>query len=835
MMAELDILKSFGLKVAEYCIDIGKEKIIEANKNRKTDGQSMETRIYQVIVNALNEFPYNKYKKKEQVYDAAESILKQFKNGGDDYKENVRAGLQIIAAQVTIETCDDFLKILYHEICMDKNDILYKEIILLQGGQTFEAVREGFDVSNRNDEKTHEKLDYVIEGIDSIDKKINAIVNNEAKDYEIPIKNRAREYADKWDENVFLNDFDEEDENAGINIKLREIYKEECLPHYIWGFNTKSSDRLKNYLLKYINSDKKKMLLILGQPGIGKSTLITWMMANIVEKEEDILVYQFASDLGGVNWQDDNILDEIFATIDLEYNMLEGKTLILDGFDEISVKENREKILHKLNQELEKKNYLRKFSLIVTCRENYVDKEMLKEIEYITLQAWDETQIRSFCETYEEVIMNKDSARINKNSEIEIDKIIEKKDIMGIPLILYMVLALEVDIERSNSIVDIYDQIFLLKGGGIYDRGYDVEHRINDPEIKKHIHHISQRIAFWMFENNADKAIISQEKFEEICENEMEESDQKDVAIKSDTLIGNFFQLRHCEGKGTDELQFVHRSIYEYFVAIYFYESIYKLKSKEKIAGKLGELLKYGELSEQMLEFIKYKFDSMKEYDLSEVTREIFNIMLHDGMTYYFIKEQKEPLLDILHREYNIFVNMLEMLHLWQDKLEYIDIKIMDYLQHNHSNGLNLGGVNLRGAFLSITYLTEAKLNGANLRMAFLNGANLNGANLNGARLGGAGLVEANLRGANLSGADLHGANLRGTNLSGTNLSGAYLNGANLNGANLNGANLSKTIFDAEQVDILHEKIDLSRSRVMLYETNEIISYQEYCNRKQKD
>ena len=80
MMAELDILKSFGLKVAEYCIDIGKEKIIEANKNRKTDGQSMETRIYQVIVNALNEFPYNKYKKKEQVYDAAESILKQFKN-----------------------------------------------------------------------------------------------------------------------------------------------------------------------------------------------------------------------------------------------------------------------------------------------------------------------------------------------------------------------------------------------------------------------------------------------------------------------------------------------------------------------------------------------------------------------------------------------------------------------------------------------------------------------------------------------------------------------------------------------------------------------------------
>lgn len=105
MMTEIDILKSFGSKVAEYCIDIGKEKIIEANRNRKANGQSMETRIYQVIVDALNECPYNKYKKKEQVYNAAESILKQFRSGRDDYKENVKAGLQIIAAQVTSETC----------------------------------------------------------------------------------------------------------------------------------------------------------------------------------------------------------------------------------------------------------------------------------------------------------------------------------------------------------------------------------------------------------------------------------------------------------------------------------------------------------------------------------------------------------------------------------------------------------------------------------------------------------------------------------------------------------------------------------------------------------
>lgn len=100
------------------------------------------------------------------------------------------------------------------------------------------------------------------------------------------------------------------------------------------------------------------------------------------------------------------------------------------------------------------------------------------------------------------------------------------------PLILYMVLALNVDVEESSSKVKIYDQIFSLKGGGIYNRCYDIEHRINSPEIKKYIHKISQRIAFWMFENNSDKASISQEKFKEICDTVMNEAKEKKKTYK---------------------------------------------------------------------------------------------------------------------------------------------------------------------------------------------------------------------------------------------------------------------------------------------------------------
>lgn len=822
------IISGFISKIVSDVIDIPenpiRDAIRNADKKRRERNQSTETRIYQVTIDAIKEFTKREYKGQDVLYDAAESILRGFIRNKDDKVEAVRAGLKMLGLQVTSETCEEFLKTLCHVVCIDKNDILYRQIILSQGEQTLETMREGFDMSNKNDEETHKRLGYVIEGIDNINEKIDGIGNDKVRHYEIPIKNRADEYAEKWDKNVFLNDFNEEDENAGINIKLREIYVEECLPHYIWGQNTRSSEQLKNYLTKYINNNKKKMLLILGQPGIGKSTLITWIMANLVEKKDDILVYQFASDLKSVNWQVDNLLDEIFATIGLKYSGIEGKTLILDGFDEIYIKGDRERILHKLNQELEKRNYLEKFSLVITCRENYVNKVELKGIEHITLQAWDEEQIRSFCEIYEEVIISKDSESIfNRNSEVKISKIIEKRDIMGIPLILYMVLALNVDIERSSSTVDIYDQIFSLKRGGIYDRGYDAEHRINAPEIKKHIHHISQRIAFWMFENNADKATISQEKFKRICESEMRELGQKGEGIQSDTLIGNFFKLNHCEGKGTDELQFVHRSIYEYFVVVYFFESIHELKSKEEVAGKLGELLKDGKLSKQILEFIKYKFDNTKGSDFPDIIKEIFQIMLRDGMNYHV----GEPVLNIMNREMNIFSSMLEIVGLWNPTLGILDDNIINYVQCNRENGLNLKGIVLRSANLDIKDHPFYEIIATDLSRVYLKRADLMGADLG----------ETDLSGADLSGADLSGADLSGADLSGADLNGANLCGANLYGTELGrtillNASLIETVFGERQVNLLCEKYNLSGSRVYLPETKEEITYEEYCTRK---
>ena len=811
------IISGFISKIISDVVDIPenliKKAIKDADKKKRDRNQSIETRIYQVTIDAIKEFTQKDYKGQEVLYDAAESIIRGFKNSNSNI-EAVRVGLKMLVSQVTSETCEEFLKILCHVICMDENDILYKEIILIQGGQTFEAVREGFDVSNKNDEETHRKLDYLIEK-EMQDAKYST---------KRPIENRVDEYAKRWEKNVFLNNFNMRDKNAGVNIALKEIYLEEHLPHYKWKSNDEESADLKGLLSEHIvDNDEKKMLLILGQAGIGKSTLITWIMANLIEKKENILVYQFASVLENIDWQGNDILNDIFKRLGLRYDELESKVLILDGFDEIHASSGKEKILNQIYYSLNEMSYLKQISLIITCRENYIDELRKVKCDHITLQTWNDEQIISFCKIYG----SKSKRSILQNN---LDMMLENKKVFGIPLILYMVLALDISIERNTSLVDIYDKIFAVDGGGIYDRcindlSYGKEHRIN--EVKQQIHQVSQRIAFWIFESNSGKAVIPRIEFRKICDIVMKEAEEKAEDIQSDVLIGSYFEpIKYYEGIGTDELQFVHRSIYEYFVSIYFFESMRNLTSKEELARELGVLLKYGYLSEQMLVFLKYKFDDIKKYNLASVILETFQMMLRDGMTYHI----GMPCKNAIECELNIFDNMLKAVHLWNYKLGEVDKKIVSYIKCENPYFLNLSGIILNGVNLSNADLCGANLSEADLNESDLSRANLNEADLSGASLKGADLSKACLFRTSLSGADLREADLTNADLVMTQLTGA-----NLEGVDLSEAKLIKTLFDEEQIDILQQEYDLSKAFVYLSEMDEIVDYKEYCFRKWKN
>lgn len=709
----------------------------------------------------------------------------------------------------------------YVEYEMEIQKILY---VLSEKAILIEKEREGFVADNLiYIEKTEEEQTKLLIKILSIlDESIKSQITDSESKGRKRLPDRTEEYSRKWKENMFLNDFDEDDDTAGVNILLKDLYQ---LPYYRLRDNEKDIPELEQRLDRCTQTmdRKRRTLLILGQPGIGKSTLITWFADHYQKKggidKKEILVYRFTD--FNIDWniykkeKRKSIDSAILKSLNMQKEDLNEKILILDGFDEVMVN-NRAEILNQLYNAWSEDAHIKNFSLLITCRENYIENLSELYFPYIILQPWNRQQIEEFCRNYEK------NAKLQITEEA-IKKLQNMQQVFGIPIILYMTLALNISIRNENSVVEIYDQIFSLESG-IYDRclkrkGYvrwDYEHRI--AEIKKQIHQFSREISMWMFENNSQQVAIPKVEYEKIRDNIFMKDECIDKSQNRDVLIGNYFKMvRYYDGVDTEQLTFVHRSIYEYFVAETIYNEIRDAvtemteKAQETVAGVLGYRLKAGKIDYTIGQYLKTKVSMLieslneeKKYNFYVWLEETVGKMLNAGMLYYTRKNIKEYR-NVIEKEIVCFLNILSVLRLFLDFshqkyiLENIKNKqirlYIRYLTSLANEGIdividlskinlsetNLNGIDMFGVNLSSANLTKASLNETYLRSAILNKADLTG---------------ANLCGANLSRIDLTGANLSKANLSGTNLKGAIFRRADLRGANFNETVLNETDLD---------------------------------------
>lgn len=792
LIAEV-VFSGFVSKAVNNCVDISWDKIKKAVKDKNNKHQSLESQIYNVIVDVLNKITDNPHKDNQSIiYEAAESVLKLFKESSVVELENIKSCLNNPFLFVDEKKCMDFKILLYEELGKNEYSELFHTILLLLLDQKNQYDREVV-------KQLIQKLDQVIL---ILNQKEDGYKSNNTSNAPQTVKSRTQEYADKWDANMFLNNFDKRDENAGVNVKLCEVYLEFHLPNYLWQWNSKPSNDLKILLSEYIDrsneNDENKMLLVLGQPGIGKSTLITWIAANFKEIAGNILVYQFAFDLKNIKLNNDSINDgigkKVIEELNLQYEDLNNKILILDGFDEINIESGREDFINQIYSELIKKKVLCNFTLIITCRENYIHDMYKVECQYIILQSWNKEQMQSFCNIYGEKV----GQRVSNNM---MDKLNQNEKIFGIPLILYMILALNISFEKDDSIVDVYDHIFALEGG-IYDRcikgkRFGDKHRIST--IKRQLHEISKEIAFWMFENEAEKASIPQKEYIKICEIIINRYRNINKNIKQDFMIGNFFKLKHTEGN-KEELYFVHRSIYEYFVADNIYKSIendmenLSKKNQTKLGENIVFYLKKGRLEKTISEYLQYKLiKKFNQLDVSKKKRfyewweNIIVEIMDNGMLIYsnYNMFEKYRIKDFIYMEVFCFLNLIELLRLLliTSKRKYIlqnaNISILEIYLKYCSLMEDLYFDSLGSLDFTIMYLSKVKIPGINLKVANLRGADLRYADLERADLYGADLCDANLKGANLKGANLEKANLCRAYLNGANLYGAYINESN--------------------------------------------------------
>lgn len=810
----------------------------------------------------------------------------------DYFKEEIKGLLRSISIDEELfRNCHydakSLAEVLYKKYKRQKKDFVeceseIQKILYVMSGKaiSLEKEREGFTEDSlvylmKNEDKKME----ILHTLDKFMKtRITDSENGREPQRKKRLPDRTEEYRRKWNENMFLNDFDEDDENAGVNIPLYKLYQ---LPFYTLKNQKTDLSNLEERLYKCVQGQdiKNRMLLILGQPGMGKSTMITWFVHRYQEKQDvdkkEILVYRF-TDLK-IDWSfsfperkqggDSTILESLNMTKE----DLSGKILILDGFDEVAVKSNRMAILNCLYREWACDLHIQDFSLLITCRQNYIEDLSRLSFPYITLQPWNEVQIAEFCEEYVRL------ARLQVPDE-SVNKMKDMREVFGIPLILYMTLALEITIKRESSVVEVYDQIFSLDGG-IYDRclkndaslRWDNEHWIS--ELKRQIHQFSREISMWMFENNPNKAAIPKKEYEKIQDKIFEEDNGVDKSKKKNVLIGNYFKI--YDGAGTEQLTFVHRSIYQYFVAETIYsecrEAVIEMteKSQEKLAGVLGYRLKKGRIDYTIGQYLQKKVSTLIAM-YSEEKKNQFYIwlegtavkMLETGMLYY-TGENIKAFRNVIEKELKCFLNLLEILRLFfefSDKnliLQDVNSRQMTLYVRNlicfeyigtlgilDLSGIDLRGVDLSGLDLRKTEFMQSDLRGANLRGAHLGYAaktNLRGTSLRGSKmidadLSGADLREADLRNIQLSGVNLKGAHLEKVDLRGADLRGAYLEKVDLRGAHLEKADLDRSHWMQEDVDIYiglikQAEFDVIFSRSETTEERRLISRRELLTR----
>ena len=317
------------------------------------------------------------------------------------------------------------------------------------------------------------------------------------------------------------------------------------------------------------------------------------------------------------------------------------------------------------------------------------------------------------------------------------------------------------------------------------------------------------------------------------------------------------FYLRPASAADATEgaVEFVHKSFAEFLCAQRLVESLKEwvelrrrrggfLVSREKLAEEVYDLLGYGGLTWEIVEYVMALLDVSHEEFLQLFQRlEEFYLDWCNGEFINAEPTSNLPQKKMLHlrkygslmglREVDIYAGINVMILLLvlnryaqnRDELKgkisfnpcgqpdsdsFEPTQLLRIISYSNSFDLNtfantvsqfLSSANLKnadftGADFSRADIKNADFTGADLSRTDLSRANFSDANLIGVNLSNANLSLANFSDANLSKADLWGADFNNANLSDANLSDANLKEANLNDTNLSDANFSKANLD---------------------------------------
>lgn len=516
--------------------------------------------------------------------------------------------------------------------------------------------------------------------------------------------------------------------NENITLNSTFVYQKYTENRYTY-------DNLENRLIKFMDDAENKLLLIQGDAGTGKSSLVSWLNYHYTMNDDDIgknlfkdkkLVTIRLRDLDKPSLEESKSLyDEIFNYTKTKNqqdfdNIFPNAVIVLDGYDELCLIEN----IGNTNLLDELQYFLRTHKVIVTTRPKFANVSNHKKTISIYLNHFDKEKRKQWLDKFKSVC--------NQAIEPKVEEYITNIDdedsdgVCDTPMMLYMLCANgKILADNLDNHWIVFNEVFYnVITETEYNSSLNYKHFHNIYYYKDCIYRVNEEIAYRMYKSGNSKFVLSGQELKEIVQGITNNVTAQEITERSYALC-SYWNINTTNGA----VEFYHNNIRDFFLCEKIYRELNQLYDNlsdnlsdeeiKQIIDTICELCAYGNIAEKVLEFIKLRARSDKKQNKSEFPEnehnkkclpQFFEKMLLDGsIVWKYLKDEKNPIKKIAEIYFNIihiyvfayqeYLNNKEKIFLYsQNNVDSINKnELFKHIMKCNSNEIHFSNINFDG------------------------------------------------------------------------------------------------------------------------------------------
>ncbi len=574
---------------------------------------------------------------------------------------------------------------------------------------------------------------------------------------------------------------------------------------------------IRQYLSDFITNENK-LLLIEGNAGSGKSSLVSWMGYHYENQDkiservfrEKYLVIIRLRELDRTLINGKSLIPALLAYMNLEsmdkfVETFPHAVIVLDGFDELCMIEN----VTNLKQLIEDcmKRMPQDAKIIITTRPEYIKELTGTGCCRIFLKHFDKNQRSRWLSRYISI------RYCNQELDPYVHSYIEQIDewttsaVCDTPMTLYMIAASGISKEYLSNCWSLYWQIFSVHiteteyNMMFPNAGHDYSHDI--VQYSDVLYRITEEIAYEMYRNQNNKFYLTRGEVDNIIEridkdNHLHLSEQIKVILQKCYALNSFWKERSNDGA----IEFYHNNIRDFFLCekilretnhIYNLLRMNKItreKAIETLIDLFSELFQYDLINSIVNTFIMYRelfqADKLDEFAAIENKERLLPILFERMITANSSDIQKQVYIlgsvtNVYRYAYHSFLNNGELIKWWEN----VNIANTSQVLRDYFQSIFLNTPVMDEKDNPITVASNADFSGIILREKDLRNIGfykscLRNAQLSGSKFEGSPLENVDLANADLRNADIHYSSLENANLTNADLRGSQLYGTEL-------------------------------------------------------